>query len=172
MTKQFSSNQTNVERLCGVDAKAFRELRLEGLEKHPEAFGASWDEEVSLPPSSFVKRLDDGVVFGVKNTDQSLNGIVGFFVIGGVKQRHKGVLWGMYVRPEAQNLGVGQALVRQVIAHARPVVEELRLTVASSNEVACRLYSRAGFKKYGVEPRALKVGGNYLDEDLMALRLR
>ena len=172
MSKQLSSDQPIVERLHEADAEAFRELRLEGLNKHPEAFGASWDEEASLPISSFVKRLENSAVFGVRDAGRSLDGVVGFYVIKGAKQFHKGVLWGMYVRPEARNIGIGRALVQQVIAYAKPLVEELRLTVASSNAVACRLYSQAGFERYGVEPRALKVGGNYLDEDLMALRLQ
>ena len=172
MIAQLGPSQPKVERLGGADAEAFRELRLEGLKKHPEAFGASWAEEASLSTGDFERRLNSSAVFGVRNADQTLDGVVGFFVIGGEKQRHKGVLWGMYVRPEMRNLGIGWALVRQVITYAKPTVEELRLTVLPSNETARRLYSRAGFEKYGTEPRALKLGDIYLNEDLMALKLR
>jgi ribosomal protein S18 acetylase RimI-like enzyme len=88
-----------------------------------------------------------------------------------VKLRHKAVLWGMYVRPEARRTGLAAALVQHVIEHARPLVEEICLTVVASNVAARRLYSAAGFKEYGLERRALKVGREYYDEVLMALPL-
>jgi RimJ/RimL family protein N-acetyltransferase len=58
-----------------------------------------------------------------------------------------------------------------VIEHARPLVEEVCLRVVPSNIAAYRLYSAAGFKEYGLERRALKVGSEYHDEMLMALPL-
>ena len=64
------------------------------------------------------------------------------------------------------------ALVQRVIEAAADTVEELRLTVVASNTTAVRLYSRRGFREYGVEPRALKIGDRYHDEVLMALPLR
>jgi hypothetical protein len=51
------------------------------------------------------------------------------------------------------------------------LVEEICLTVVTPNVAACRLYSAAGFKEYGLERRALKVGSEYYDEMLMALQL-
>ena len=59
-----------------------------------------------------------------------------------------------------------------VIEAAADTVEELRLTVVASNATAVRLYARCGFREYGVEPRALKIGDRYHDEVLMALPLR
>jgi RimJ/RimL family protein N-acetyltransferase len=56
------------------------------------------------------------------------------------------------------------------LAQARSAVEEVRLSVTTSNAAAVRLYARLGFRPYGVEPRALKIGGEYHDELLMALR--
>ena len=88
-----------------------------------------------------------------------------------VKLRHKGVLWGMYIRPEVRGTGLAAALVQRVVEHARTLVEEICLTVVASNASACRLYSVAGFKEYGLERRALKVGSEYYDELLMALTL-
>lgn len=34
-----------LRRLGSSDAASYRELRLEGLRSHPEAFGASWEYE-------------------------------------------------------------------------------------------------------------------------------
>jgi RimJ/RimL family protein N-acetyltransferase len=92
-------------------------------------------------------------------------------VNGAAKLRHKGILWGMYVRPDGRGTGLAAALVQRVIQHARALVEEICLTVVSSNAAAYRLYSAAGFEQYGLERRALKVGNEYHDEVLMALPL-
>jgi RimJ/RimL family protein N-acetyltransferase len=43
------------------------------------------------------------------------------------------------------------------------------LKVVASNAAAFHLYSAAGFKEYGLERRALKVGSEYYDDVLMAL---
>jgi len=42
----------------------------------------------------------------------------------------------------------------------------------SVSPAAMRLYHSLGFVAYGTEPCALKLGDQYLDEDLMILRLR
>ena len=101
-----------------------------------------------------------------------LVGAAGLRVQNRVKLRHKGVLWGMYVRPEARGKGLAAALVQQVVEHARTLVEEVCLTVVASNAAAIRLYGAAAFKEYGLERRALKVGSEYYDEVLMALPLK
>jgi ribosomal protein S18 acetylase RimI-like enzyme len=51
-------------------------------------------------------------------------------------------------------------------------LEQILLAVATSQEAAMRLYRSFGFETYGTEPRALKVGSTYIDEDHMILRLR
>lgn len=63
-------------------------------------------------------------------------------------------------------------LLQRVIEQARPLVEEIRLTVMDTNTAAHRLYSAVGFERYGLERRALKVGDDYYDDVLMALPLQ
>ena len=77
----------------------------------------------------------------------------------------------MFVQPEARGTGLAPALVRQVLEYARQTVEEVRLTAVATKMTAIRLYERAGFERYGLERRALKVGDDYHDEVLMALSL-
>lgn len=90
----------------------------------------------------------------------------------GVKQRHKGMLWGMFIKLGARGTGLGSSLVARVLEHARQTVEEVRLTVVATNTTAIRLYERFGFERYGLEKRALRIGDDYHDEVLMALSLR
>jgi len=52
-----------VRRLSASDAVSYRDLRLDGLRAHPEAFGASWEEEAAQPLAWFANRMDRNVIF-------------------------------------------------------------------------------------------------------------
>jgi RimJ/RimL family protein N-acetyltransferase len=167
-----SQDLIKVRRLDADDVANYRGIRLEALKNNPEAFGSSWEAEAANPESWWAQRLETNIVLGGWIDSSPLLGVVGFYVHSGTKVQHKGVLWGMYVRPDARGTGLAACLVRRVIAQARPLVEEICLTVVASNAAAYRLYSRAGFEQYGLERRALKIGDAYYDEALMALPLR
>ena len=160
-----------VRRLTPADAEQYREIRLAGLEDSPEAFGSTFESESLKPLSSFAERLGSSAVLGAFH-GEDLVGIAGFAVREGVKEAHKGLLWGMYVRPEVRKSGVGRRLVEAIIDFARQRVEILQLSVVSDNKPAQRLYARLGFIEYGLEKSSLKHSGRYYDEILMALELR
>ena len=161
----------DIRRLTRDDAAIYRDIRLEGLERHPEAFGASHEEEAARGLDAFVERLTHGVVFGGFQTD-ALCGIAGYFVHGNSKVRHKATLVGMYVREAARGTGLARQLVDRVIADAAEHVELLHLSVNTANPRGRRLYERCGFECYGVAPSSLKVDGRYYDEALMVMDLR
>ena len=151
-----------IRRLTPADAVSYREIRLAGLKCSPEAFGSTFETESAQPLSNFSDRLSTSAVFGAFRGAELL-GIAGFAVRKGVKEAHKGLLWGMYVRPDARKGGVGRRLVEAVIDFARQRVELIQLSVVSDNEPAQRLYARLGFLEYGVEKNSLKQDGRYYD---------
>jgi ribosomal protein S18 acetylase RimI-like enzyme len=160
-----------VARLGAIDVTQYRELRLLALQSHPEAFGSSFEEEAALSESAFAERLTSGAVFGAWSGSQ-LMGCAGLAGREKTKLRHKAVLWGMFVRPEARGCGIGKRLVDEAIAHARTRFEEVLLTVVEENAAARRLYVSAGFKEYGLEPCTIKVAMVYSHEVLMRLPLK
>ena len=162
-----SPPQFILRRLSPADAADYRMARLEGLQNHPEAFGASWEDEAAKPLAWFTERLEQNVIFGGWLDASRLMGLAGLAIPTAPKLRHKAVLWGMYLRPEARRTGLAAALLTRVLAEAATTVEEFRLTVVQSNTAAVRLYTRAGFTPYGLEHRALKIGDQYHDDLLM-----
>ena len=50
-----------------------------------------------------------------------------------------------------------------------PGMEQVALAVSSQNAGAKGLYESLGFEVYGCERRALKIGDEYVDEELMVL---
>jgi ribosomal protein S18 acetylase RimI-like enzyme len=156
-----------IRRLTPEDAALYRDIRLEGLRVNPEAFGNTFEAESMRPMTLFEERLRDSEILGAFD-GSAIVGIAGLLVGKGPKETHKGLLVGMYVRPDARNRSVGRRLVEAVIDIARKRVELLHLTVVSDNESARRLYARLGFLEYGIEKKALKQDGRYYDEVLMA----
>ena len=166
----MSRSPIAVRRLSPADAALFREVRLEALRREPDAFASTFEDESGRDLSFFANRLTESAVFAAFRETELL-GIAGFFVQHGPKHRHKGTLWGMYVRPEGRGAGVGARLVEAVIEHARDRVELIQLCVISENLAARRLYARLGFTEYGFEKRAAKYRGRSHDDVLMAKML-
>lgn len=159
-----------VRRLVKGDGPHYRQIRLEALKETPESFGATYDQEVNRTDDEWENRIIKGCIFGAFLGDRIV-GMSGFFQQSGPKLQHKGVLWGVYVDPDIRNLGSGSALVEAVLTHASDVVELISLAVVEENKAAQSLYLKSGFRAYGVEPRALKVGDRYFSEVLMVCEL-
>src|SRR5262249_17922329 len=91
----------------------------------------------------------------------------------GLKDRHKGRIYGVYVTAAERGKGVGRALIAAVIERAAqdPSLEQILLAVATGQHAARQLYINLGFELYGMEPNALKIGQTYIDAAHMILRL-
>lgn len=163
----MDTSQIEICRLAPSEGAAFREIRLEALRLNPEALRSTFEAEKVRPLEHFSERVASCPVFAAFR-DAEIVGTAGFLLRGGAKQAHKGYLWGMYVRQGARSTGVGRKLLEAVVDHARHHVEVLQLSVVSENEGARRLYASLGFVEYGIERKALKQGGRYYDEVLMA----
>ncbi len=90
----------------------------------------------------------------------------------GYETEHVGEL-GITIVKEGRNIGIGKALVREIIKKARERYEILEATgIFSNNKAAIRLYEGAGFKTCAVMSRHMKRGNKYFDEIRMSLRLK
>jgi ribosomal protein S18 acetylase RimI-like enzyme len=68
---------------------------------------------------------------------------------------------------------VGRKLLVELLRKAaeEPGLEQIKLTVATGQTAAVRLYSSLGFESFGCERHALRVDEFYVDEEHMVLRL-
>jgi RimJ/RimL family protein N-acetyltransferase len=167
------STTVEIRRLVPEDANLWATLRWEALERHPLAFGASVPEDHATLAQSLLSRMsEESVVFGAFSHDL-LVGIVGIVRNAGLKERHKSLIWGMYVTAGIRQHGVGERLLRAVIEHARTWkgVQQVHLSVSDEADTAKRLYKKVGFEEWGREPRALCWQGRFADETHMILNL-
>ena len=163
-----------IRMLSESDIDAFWQLRLRMLKEEPESFAADYEESTRTSMADVSKQLrgaDGSFILGA--FAPNLVGMIGFYRQSGIKMCHKGVVWGMYVAPENRGNSLGKALLLAAISRAStmPELKQLMLTVVTTRQTARNLYLSLGFRSYGVEPSALKLGNRYCDEELMMLKL-
>ncbi|XQY92706.1 GNAT family N-acetyltransferase [Metabacillus sp. HB246100] len=163
-----------IKLLTPLDAKEYGELRLEALRHQPEAFLMTYEEVVDKENIIDIYRgelmCENRLTYGAFNYKGDLLGIGTLQLGRQTKIKHKANVLAMYVSESGRGLGIGKRLLKEIILKARSFqIEQLHLTVVSDNDRAKRLYSTMGFKVYGLEERALKLGDRYWDEEHMVL---
>lgn len=150
-------------------------IRREALERDPCAFSADAASDVGLDADfmrSALGRRDEQAIFGAFD-GETMVGIVGVRRLPSVKEAHKALLWGMYVRDSARGEGLGRTLLDAAVGFAGslPGVSHLHLSASATAVAARHLYRNAGFVTWGVEAAALQVDGRQIDVHHMALDL-
>ncbi len=152
------------------DAAALRELRLEALQNRPIAFASDYEEESKLPLSHTEGQLRDQTANAtfVAVLDSTLVGMTGIGQYRHIKEKHNGIIWGVYVQPAWRGKNISGQMIEACINWARDrSIKFVKLGVAAVNASALNSYIRAGFRVYGVEPQVLFYDGVYYDELLM-----
>ena len=101
--------------LKASDATQYRKLMLHAYEFAADAFTTTAAERAAEPESFWVKRIADpsglSLAFGTFE-GQELVGTVALEFSAKPKTKHKALVIGMYVSPEARGTGAGRALQR------------------------------------------------------------
>lgn len=152
----------------------FKALRLRAIESAPFALWPTYQEENTLTAEQVQARIEPGpyqIVFGAFDGGK-LVGIAGLRREKLEQLSHRATVWGVAVDPARRKEGIGKKLLQRLITHARDEgLLQIQLGVAVENPGAQALYRSLGFKSYGIEPRSMRVGQRFYDEELMVLCL-
>lgn len=162
-----------IRRLTPADVAAYRALRLEGLRESPAAFAASHEEEAAFPVATHEGWLAAPPDRGTLGAFDG-GALVGIVTLGRESRRklmHKAHILGTYVRADRRGRGIAAALLASAIELARSTagIRQINVSANADNAAARRLYAAAGFREFGLEPRALQVDGAWYDEVHMRL---
>ena len=168
------TDERTIPRLQASDADQMARLRKEAITSAPLAFGSSPDDDRFSSTEAVHRVLTEGnqAIFGLFVGDR-LQGMVGSYNSLTSKECHKVFIWGMYVCPRVRGQGGGTQLLAAAVDWARnmPCVLQVHLSVTGSAPEASRLYEKAGFVEWGVEPRALQWQGEFTVERHLVLFL-
>lgn len=153
---------------------AYKALRLKAIESAPFALWPSYQEEAALTQAQVAERIEPGphqIVFGAFEGGK-LVGIAGLRREKLEQIAHRATVWGVAVDPEHRKQGIAKKLLQRLVGHARDQgILQVQLAVAVDNPAAQALYRSLGFQSFGVEPRAMRVGERFYDEEHMVLLL-
>jgi ribosomal protein S18 acetylase RimI-like enzyme len=164
---------SRVRALGPDDAPAFVALRREALRDAPLAFASAPEDDRFAREKEVARQITDprAALFGAFDGER-LVGSAGVYLDRHLKAAHKAHVWGVYVAPDRRRRGLARALVEACLARARALgASSARLSVSAAAPEARRLYEALGFQVWGVEPDALRAGGEAADELHMALGL-
>ena len=169
--------EIEIRTLTVDDVETYWHCRLEALERDPTAFSSSVEDHLKLSRDEIRRRLTadpaNNFVLGAFANGKLL-GTAGFVRETQPKMRHKGRVWGVYLNSELRGQGVGRRMMQALLERASKVdgVEQILISVATTQTTAVAMYRSLGFDTWGREERALKVGDRYIDEEYMVLPLR
>ena len=164
-----------IEKAKAADAGEVLEFtRICGAETDNLTFGA---EGIPVSPedeAAFLRSMEDSNtgIFLVSRDGADIIGTASYSAYTRKRMAHRGEL-GVTVRKAYWNMGVGSALLRELLDFAKNTAgsEIVSLAVRCDNASAIRLYEKFGFRRIGVFRGYLKVNGALVDCAVMELFL-
>jgi ribosomal protein S18 acetylase RimI-like enzyme len=155
-----------IRRLTVDDLKIFRDIRAEALQTHPQTFGSAEEDEGGEAMLTAYRHWLSGAILGAFRRG-NLIGLAGFYVSPALRSQHRGHIFTVYVREDDRGRGIGDRLIKELLAHAEGCVEQVHLEVLLEAAAAIRTYKRNGFEVYGTDPSAVRIGDVAYDKYLM-----
>lgn len=145
------------------DAEVYQKIRLEMLKETPAAYGESYEENKEYKLDFFKNRILSSFIIGAFDKGKII-GTAGYFLFDKLKTKHKACLWGVYVKTNYRGQSISYCMSEKVIELLPDDVNLIHVMVTENNIPAIKTYEKLGFKKWGLEEKALKIDNEFYNE--------
>jgi len=160
------------------DATTYTDMLLEAVREAPLSFGTPYEDIAGNPhlPAQVQRSLSQPTIRPVLcafNEEGVPRGMITLERIQLTYMSHKASVLTLYVAPDARRQGIATALLHRLFVVARTMIglEQVAVSVLSTNIPALSLYSNNGFIPAYVEERGIKYGEKYASVTHMLLDL-
>ncbi|HYT24960.1 MAG TPA: GNAT family N-acetyltransferase [Actinomycetota bacterium] len=176
MLLRLDAEPVAVRAVRAGEGPALWALRLRSLAESPDTFGQTVAEAEATGGTPIVRLVAEAVAgHAFAGVAEQGGRLVGMAVVRPGERaanRHRGVLFGVFVAPEARGQGVATRLVEAAVAWCRGRgLRSVELWVRADNTAARAVYERAGFVRRGLDPDRFRTAGAPVAEHLMILSL-
>ena len=143
----------SIRPIAAHEWQKYRDIRLRALKESPDAFGSTWEREISFSDEIWSARIAaaqgsriNGAFFAV--TGEQVHGLIWAQISD--KDSKLACLYQMWVDPAVRGLGVGRSLLTEALAWAkRNGAQSVQLGVTVADSPALKLYASQGFFPVG-----------------------
>jgi len=162
----------SVRLLMPADAAVFHAIRIRACKEEPSSFFDTYQEASDLSLHQIGSYFESSWIAGFF-LDTTLVGITGLRRYKGAKTKHRGMIWGVYVAPEARGLGGSKRMIDLLLDEATNAdIEIVMLSTNVANDIIVNIYKSLGFTPCGMEKHILKLDdGSYVDDICMIKEL-
>lgn len=155
-----------IRQLLPDDFAILREIRLEALKLHPEAYSSAYEDWEKFSEDEWRAKLS-APVFAAFDGAKPV-GLIGLWPQNGARTEHRAIIVMVYVQDHMRGQGVAKKLLHAVQDYAQTAgIFQLELSVSADNVAAHQLYLREGFVEFGRRPNWICVDGHMTDELMM-----
>ncbi len=159
-------SEITIRQLKSDDFAILRDIRLEALQLHPEAYSSAYEDWVKFSEADWRAKLN-APVFAAFDGEKAV-GLIGLWPQDGARTSHRAIVVMVYVKSEMRGRNIGQKLMQAVEAYARDNgFSQLELSVLAENKSALQLYLREGYTEFGRRPNWISLNGEMYDEVMM-----
>lgn len=165
-------NELIVKLLNKNDYLDYKAIRLEMLWEHPTSFGSSYND-IALKNDNFFKNCiteEEVYIFGTF-INNDLIGVAGLEIPNYEKVKHKGHIFGVYVKTQYQGKLIASKLIELIINFAKDKIMYLELSCETSNFSAYKLYKKFNFEVTAIDKYSIKYENEFYDDYIMRLYL-
>lgn len=128
-----------IKKLNKNNWQEWKAIRLEALQKSPDSFLSSFEEERKTLDNDWAEQLKNSIKFGYF-INNKIAGCCGLSLEKAAKISHTATIWGMYVKDDARGNGIGLNLINFAKNYAKKNrVKHLYLGCNAENYNAIKL---------------------------------